>query len=315
MQVEGKQLALILIPITTYCIMDQSVMDDTLRRERIGALLLQETNYCCPNYMAPDFASTEELRPTPLRIIEECAKLVTDLSLEPPPNFHRIKSPSSVTSTAFVDSTSHSKFPQDMHQTCLMTWRRQMASWAYTAVDTFGLDRELVAVAFDMLDRYLSREIKSDCDFTREDFQLVSMTCLYMVVKTLEPSKKLSIPALIDMSRGYYCAQDITETEMEILQVLQWRINGPTPLAFIQELATVIPSCSNDLMHSCRELCEMAVMDEFFVPYKSSSIAAAVLITAARQHGLSTEIVESPVSLWMQVDKDQVTILCEHFER
>ena len=144
-------------------------MNDSMRRERIDALLLQEQTYCCPNYLAPDyFASTEQTPPTPLRIIEECAKLVTDLSLEPPPNFHRVQSPSSIVSASFVDSSSYSKFPQDMHQTCLMTWRRQMASWAFTAVDTFGLDRELVAVAFDMLDRYLSREIKTETATLRE---------------------------------------------------------------------------------------------------------------------------------------------------
>ena len=175
----------------------------------------------------------------------------------------------------------------------LKEWRQQMASWAFTAVDTFGLDRELVAVAFNMLDRYLSKEIKSvDCNdhFTREDFQLTSMTCLYLTVKILGPSKKLSVPALIDMSRGYYCAEDITETEMDILTVLDWRITPTTPLSFIQELASVIPTINKkDVMDSCSKLTEMAVMDEYFVGYKSSAVAAAVVLTASRQHSLDID--------------------------
>lgn len=299
--------------------MEQSTVDDILRQERITALLHQEESYCCPDYLAPDFTRKEQipLKPTPLRIIHECAKLMADLSLEPPPNFQRVQSPSSITSTAFVESTAHSKFPKDMHHTCLATWRRQMVTWAYQAIDTFGLDRELVAIAFNMLDRYLSREIKSDCDnFEREDFQLYSMTCLYMAVKILEPCKKLSIPALIDMSRGYYCAEDISETEMEILKVLQWRINGPTPLAFVQELAAVIPTVSStDFMDSCQELTELAVMDEYSVSHKASTIAVAVMLTAARQHKQTVEELETQVKAWIDVDMDDVTRLCEHFER
>ena len=140
------------------------------------------------------------------------------------------------------------------------------------------------------------------------------MTCLYMIVKTLGPSKKLSISALIDMSRGYYCAEDITETELDILP----SCNGESldrrhsPLfrnshqSFLRfRMTSWIPA---------RELCEMAVMDEYFVSYKSSSIAAAVVLTASRQHGLSEEQVKSHVNDWMKVDMDQVSSLCQHFE-
>jgi hypothetical protein len=304
--------------------MDQSTMDDdnTLRRERIDALLHQESSYSCPDYLDENFARQEQipLKPTPLCIIEECAKLFTDLSLEPPPNFHRLHSPASITSTASLvgSVTRSSKFPKDIHQTCLVTWRRQMSTWAYKAIDTFGLDRQLVAIAFNMLDRYLSRELKNGDDFEREDFQLYAMTCLYIAVKILEPTKKLSIPALIDMSRGYYCAEDISETEMEILHVLEWRINGPTPLAFVQEVITsVIPTdLSNDFLVTCQELTEMTVRDEFFVSYRASTIGVAVVLTAARQHKVSTEQqLKKELGECIDFDTTVVTSLCEQFER
>ena len=320
--VESHNLSLSTLT-SPYGIMDQSTIDDTLRQERIDALLHQENSYFCPDYLSPDYVRKEQIpvKPSPLRIIEECARLITDLSLEPPQSFHRVGSPSSITSTAFVASATDSKFPVDMEHTHLATatWRRQMCVWAYKAVDTFNLDRELVAVAFDILDRYLSREIKLDCDITREDFQLFSMTCVYMAIKVLEPTRKLSIPALIDMSRGYYCAKDISETEMEILEVLQWRINGPTPLSFVQELAALLPvaawSSGGAILQTCRELTELAVMDEFFVSDKASTIAVAVMLTAARQHGQCTKDVETLVNQRMRVDMDDVTRLCKHMER
>lgn len=293
--------------------------DSLMARERLSALLSQEESYSCPNYMAPDFARPEQtLKPTPLRIVEECAKLVSNLALEPPSRFQLAQSPSSITSTTLLESAT--EVPSILDHCHLKEWRRQMASWAYTTVDTFGLDRELVAVAFDMLDRYLSREIKTvDCNdhFTREDFQLTSMTTLYMAIKILEPSEKLSIPTLIDMSRGYYCAEDITETEMEILQVLEWRVNVPTTLSFIQEVASLMPAtfCSKDMMDSCQELSEAAVMDEYFVGYKASVVSAAVMLTAARRHGLDMEGLKTQVIQRMNVDTDEVKLLCKHFER
>lgn len=297
--------------------------DSCLGRDRLGALLSQEKNYCCPDYLDPSYARTEPdlpPKPTPLRIIQECAKLISDLSLESPPTFDRAHSPSSTAFTAtFVKPATHSKFPQQETVThkCLVTWRREMSQWAYRAVDTFGLDRELVAVAFDMLDRYLSREIKSDFqDFERQDFQLYSMTCLFIAVKILEPTQKLSIPALIDMSRGYYCAEDITETEMEILEVLQWQINPPTPQSFIQELADVMPPVfTKGVLDTCQELTELSVMDEFFVPYKASTIAVAVILSAARQHKLTTEELKTQVQQWINFDEKDVSRLCQHFER
>jgi hypothetical protein len=246
-----------------------------------------------------------------LRIVEECAKLVTDLSLvSPTQSIHRTKSPSSVNTTAFVASATQEPWP-DMEHCQVATWRRQMCSWAYNAVDTFDLDRELVAVAFDMLDRYLATELKSDCAITREDFQLFCMTCLYTAVKILEPRRKLSIPALIDMSRGYYCAEDIAETEVEIIDALEWRLNPPTALAFVEELlgSLEVPA---KMMTCCRGYTEKAVMDEYFVPHKASMVAVAAVLAAARQHCYPADDIVARVDQWMDVNMNDVTSMCDY---
>jgi hypothetical protein len=303
-------------PTSQPATMDQPTMDDVLAvRERLDALLRQEESYACPDYLAPNFVARKEQK-IPLAILEECKILMANLALEPP-NHQRMQSPFTVTSTASFKSSS-TNVPT-MDQQHLKEWRHQMASWAFTAVDTFGLDRELVAIAFHMLDRYLSKEIKSvDCNdhFTREEFQLTSMTCLYLTVKILGPSKKLSVPALIDMSRGYYCAEDITEMEMDILTVLDWRITPTTPLSFVQELASIIPTINKkDVMDSCSKLTEKAVMDEYFVGYKSSALAAAVILTASRQHSLDIDRIKALIDQLIKVDAEQLTRLCQRLER
>jgi hypothetical protein len=294
-------------------------MDETIVGDRIAALLSQEKSYECPDYLSPDYMHQGHKlprAPTLLRIVEECAKLVTDLTLVSPTQvIHGTKSPSTVNSTAFVASaTQESSTAPDMHHCHLATWRRQMCSWAYNAVDTFELNRELVAFAFDILDRYIATEAKSDCAITREDFQLFSMTCLYTAIKILEPERKLTIATLIDMSRGYYCAEDIAETEVEILEALKWRVNPPTALAFVGELLTSAQVPAR-VIASCRDYTEMAVMDEYFVPHKASTVAVAAVFTAARRHNYPTDDVMARVEQWMNMNMDDVASMCNYLER
>lgn len=297
--------------------MDHASMDEAIASDRIAALLSQEKRYECPDYLSPDYMHKEQFprlprAPTMLRIVEECANIVTDLSLvSPTQSIHRTKSPSSVNTTAFVSSATQESWP-DMEQCHVAKWRRQMCSWAYKAVDAFDLDRELVAVAFNMLDRYLATELKSDCAITREDFQLFCMTCLYTAVKILEPTRKFSIPALIDMSRGYYCAEDVLETEVEIIDALEWRLNPPTALCFVGELLASI-QVPAEFMTCCRLYTEMAVMDEYFVPHKASTVAVAAVLTAARQHNYPTDEILARVDKWMDVNMNDATAICDYF--
>jgi hypothetical protein len=252
--------------------------------------------YNCPDYMAPDYLVTEDSTGKQVKFVEECARLVTDLGLDETPSPQRISrpiysrsssyyrhSPSSVVTNDFVSSACPRSVAPDMvDHSHLCPWRRQMCDWAYTAMDTFELDREIVAVAFDMLDRFLAKEIKSELKFTREDFQLYVMVCLYTAVKVLEPSRKLSVEALTDMSRGYYSAEDVKITELEILRSLRWRINPPTAIAFVRSFLELVPD-SLHLLDACKQFTELAVADSFFVPYKASSIATAAITLAAHQ--------------------------------
>lgn len=301
---------------------DQVNMEHT--REILQAMLYQEDKvYNCPDYMAPDYLVIESSTGKQLKFVEECARLVTDLDLEeasPPPqligrpmysrssSYYRY-SPSSVLTNDFVSSACPRSVAPDMvNHSHLCPWRRQMCDWAYTAMDTFELDREIVAVAFDMLDRYLANEIKSELTFTREDFQLYVMVCLYTAVKVLEPSRKLSIEALVDMSRGYYSAEDVKVTELEILQSLRWRINPPTAIAFVRLLLELVPESRQHLLDACKQFTELAVADSFFVPYTASSIATAAITLAAHQKNCDVKGLQGLVDL----HSDEVRAIHRH---
>eukprot|EP00521_Asterionellopsis_glacialis_P007993 CAMPEP_0195284018 /NCGR_PEP_ID=MMETSP0707-20130614/2377_1 /TAXON_ID=33640 /ORGANISM="Asterionellopsis glacialis, Strain CCMP134" /LENGTH=275 /DNA_ID=CAMNT_0040343311 /DNA_START=637 /DNA_END=1464 /DNA_ORIENTATION=- len=207
-------------------------------------------------------------------------------------------------------------------------WRQQMCQWAYKAVQTFRLDRDIVALSFQILDRYLANKLMVSMDvssslssslqkqqqrsshhhkflLSREEFQLYSMTALYLAVKLLEPCHKLSMDSLKDMSRGYYSNDDIATAEINILHDLDWYIIGPTPYAFLVKFiegtslssklklttsststcfTSTTTATSSSFMDQCRRYTELVVEDSFFLSKKTSSIAIASILLCARQN-------------------------------
>jgi hypothetical protein len=193
---------------------------------------------------------------------------------------------SCVSGISSQDPEQRSRLPLNLP---LSAWRAQMSKWSYQAVSAFGLDRDTVAVAFSCLDRYMAVEVDESHPFAREDFQLISMTALYMSVKIMEPGKKLSIHALVDMSLGFYSASDVKEMESDILNVLNWRVNPPTPLAFASHYLDILQAqpCQASSYGPIqwgriRNLTEQAVSDSFFVSHKASSIALAALLIVCK---------------------------------
>jgi len=194
-------------------------------------------------------------------------------------------------------------------------WRQQMFDWACMVVDSFQIDRDVVAVSFNLLDRYVSREdakinaAESATEISRDDFQLFAMTCLYLAVKLLQPyPKKLGVGALVDMSRGYYTEEDVAYTERDILSTLSWHVSPTTANGFsdlywsLFPAPSLSPSASSEtaaiaikdrMRATCATLTEIAVADAFFVPYKDSHVGLAAVMIAARLHGVGDDQLRS----------------------
>jgi len=191
-------------------------------------------------------------------------------------------------------------------------WRQQMFDWACMVVDSFGMDREIVNIAFNLLDRYVSKEEQevwsassssssgptivdepAPEDITRDDYQLFAMTCLYLAVKIIQPyPRKIGIEALVDMSRGFYTQEDICVTERDILKSLNWRINPTTSVAYARLYWQIFPQVSSEALKeqmvvTSTTLTEIAVADSFFVTHKPSLIGLSAVVISARLHGLS----------------------------
>jgi hypothetical protein len=140
-------------------------------------------------------------------------------------------------------------------------WRRKICQWAFKVVDHFRLDREVVACALNIFDRYLAvrpmslsfgdscscpscqRSIDSRC------FQLTAMTSLYLAMKVysdnsdegIAPYRRLRLSSFVELSRGQFCAEDITEMESVILMDLKWKVHPPTAMTAVSYLLRLMP--------------------------------------------------------------------------
>ena len=52
---------------------------------------------------------------------------------------------------------------------------------------------------------------------------------------------KLRLSSFVELSRGQFSAQDITDMERQLLHVLRWRVNPPTPMVLVSHLLRVMP--------------------------------------------------------------------------
>ena len=160
----------------------------------------------------------------------------------------------------------------------------------YELVDHYGFDREVVGIALNYFDRYLSKRSSPENGLAREMYQLIAMSSLFLAIKVHgiaeeEPSSRNR--ALSRLCYGHFAAETILATEQDILVTLNWFVNPPTfhqiALAFsqIHPLRNASPSNNSYVYEAARFQCELAVfLPDLLQKYKSSEIVFAAMLNA-----------------------------------
>jgi len=91
-------------------------------------------------------------------------------------------------------------------------WRERICEWSYEVVDHFDIQREVVSVSINCLDRFLATTYVN-----MKIFQLAAVTTLYIAIKIHEP-QKLSLTSMIELSRDYFMAEHICAMEGRVLR-------------------------------------------------------------------------------------------------
>ena len=162
--------------------------------------------------------------------------------------------------------------------------RVKMCVWCYQVVDFCKFRRETVGIGMSYLDRFLCTKQGLEALCNRKQYQLAAMTALYIAIKLHEPLE-METSLLADLSRGCYTEMEFVGMEQTILQALEFRVNGPTPLGFVQHIMALIPNTVHPtvaalIMDYARYQTELAVSEQSFVDIKPSEIALAAVLNA-----------------------------------
>lgn len=187
-----------------------------------------------------------------------------------------------------------------------------------TVVDHFYLEREIVGIAMNYMDRYLALVPAVD----KRLFQLLAMTCVYLSIKLhhfrvlLIPGSSSTMESILNLSRGFFSLDEMKSMEYSILHLLNWHVHPPIPQDFVRIfLSDDGGDDDGDDLEALKRaifITELAVADCFFVPYKPSVVAMAALAMVKRQQWSPSEKLSS---VCFDFDSPEVKACCDRLER
>lgn len=162
------------------------------------------------------------------------------------------------------------KLPKDQAKRPLpeihVKWRSVIFEWFYKIIDHFLLDRGIVAIAMDYVDRFLLLHPAAESEtMTQKIYQLVAMSALYTAMKlhggndggSLGTEWKLKrktfcLKSFVKLSRGQFEPKDILAMEIHILKTLSWKVNPVTFTCFLDLYMVLFPSPEQFSENQCK---------------------------------------------------------------
>jgi Cyclin, N-terminal domain len=164
--------------------------------ERLDAMFHQEST----SYKTVDYLKADHQAKLAAAVVLGPSTLGTTIAEPPHPTNKESSGPASLASNSSGSIND--------------IWREKICEWSYQVIDHFDFNREVVAISFHYLDRFLAG--RADCG--KKVFQLAAMTTLFLAIKLYEPGDKLSMPSMIQLSRGYFKVEQMVAMEVAILR-------------------------------------------------------------------------------------------------
>ncbi|OHS98094.1 Cyclin, N-terminal domain containing protein [Tritrichomonas foetus] len=109
----------------------------------------------------------------------------------------------------------------------------------------------------------------------KSKLQLMTVTCMWLAAKMEERA----IPTLNDLiyiCSNNYTADDFVQCERDVLRILDYRLNFPTPKFFLRRLTDAIDADSA-IIEVSNFFCELSLIPLEFINYDPSTIALACI--------------------------------------
>ena len=186
-------------------------------------------------------------------------------------------------------SNSH---PQDKNSNVALqqpdpSWRVNICEWLEQAMEIKG---EVLYIAMNTLDRFMSITSKSNTTISWNGFQLAALAAASIALKMTDSGKE-HIPFLVENTNDInITANQISLKEQEVLVKLDWKIAPPTPHYFCKEYFQFLPRAvsffpgrKQDIIDRTIFLLHLSMKDfAFFASMKANSIALAAVLNATR---------------------------------
>ena len=184
----------------------------------------------------------------------------------------------------------------------------------------FGLDQELVSLAYHYYDRFIDEQVdRRRRNFTIDQSRCIEISVLLLAIKVKLPREEVGIAgeiATAECTRYDLDPQELNRMEAELLTTLEWRVNAPTIHEFVKYFS---------LLHPLNELGDdftsQAILDiarsqvggalpfpEIMLTFKSSEIAFAALQRAGEQL-ISEEMIDALEVLMDELGIDDNCVL------
>jgi len=184
--------------------------------------------------------------------------------------------------------------------------------FACAVIADFKFPREFAMVSMNYLDRVLSR-IDTPPQ-SKEEVQLIALTCFYLAVKLFQAGPVLSTEQMAMLSGGMYTAQQVSAMELRILFVLHWSLHPPCAADFVRPFFMLImrktgfpPDLSHfDVLELALGMLHTGILDYFFIAHQlpPSHMAAAALLNAMHAILPSSYDLPSVKGLVQQIEQD-----------
>jgi len=158
------------------------------------------------------------------------------------------------------------------------TSRAFLVEWIIDVHRKFRLMPETLYVTVFLIDQFLSlQQIK------KSQLHILGVTSLLIATK-YEEIYPPELKDLLQVSENKFSRAEVLKMELDMLSVLQFQVQVPTSYRFLERFRKLSLVTANDdkLFFFAQYLQEIALLDASLLKYRSSEIAAASLILAAR---------------------------------
>lgn len=182
-----------------------------------------------------------------------------------------------------LESTTY-KRPLKIDEPYNGQWRQQIVEWMYTIVHHCNLRHETVSAASYFLDVSVSKGLIQ----TPIDYQVAAMTAFHLALKIYDsPSTRVvKLDSLVKLGSGGFDEQEVLQMETNLLFMLDWRLNPPTPNCFLHQYLELLPKDTHSstlakIEQYSLEAIEAAVSTDYFAALVGSSMLAYAAMLVA----------------------------------